>query len=426
MCMRATGVLMVMLAAGSVVAGPLVPPLGAISSTGKTLTEVEPRIPISGPINIVNDGSYYLTGNIAGPAGGAAITISAQNVTLDLNGYTISGGQTGVLIDIVATTGGLVVQNGTIRNTTGSGVFSRPLSFASDSPPTTLRRLTLDGITDAGVLLGVASVIEDVSVTGASGSTSSSGITVGAGSRVRNVRVLGVARRGIDVGSSSTVEGATVISAGIDGVRTGSSCTVTGSTVQGGTTGFNIGQYSSIAGCTATGASGSGVVVDVGCGVKDCAVNNTSGDAFVIGAGSSVHDSRATSIEGNGFVATSVGGVTFDRCTVFNVELNGFQVTSGCVVTNSTVMSTGALSTFAGPVSSGVIITGSANRIEGNRFISCGYPVFLAFGGSANSVYRNAAANTTFGYSVANGLLNQAGTVRTDVQAVGPWDNTRQ
>ena len=66
------------------VAGPLNPPAGAISSTAKTLVEVEPRTAISSTntpgdadsqFRITAPGSYYLTGNIAGVANRKAIEV---------------------------------------------------------------------------------------------------------------------------------------------------------------------------------------------------------------------------------------------------------------------------------------------------------------------------------------------------------------
>src|SRR5262245_44146183 len=43
------------------------------------------------PHTISQPGSYKLSGNLAVPAGVNGIYISASNVTLDLNGFTISG-----------------------------------------------------------------------------------------------------------------------------------------------------------------------------------------------------------------------------------------------------------------------------------------------------------------------------------------------
>src|SRR5262245_49761975 len=74
-------------------AGDLIPPPGAVSPTMKTLTEVEPRIPINatntpGDANslyrITQPGSYHLTGNITGAVGKHGIEIASGGVTIDL------------------------------------------------------------------------------------------------------------------------------------------------------------------------------------------------------------------------------------------------------------------------------------------------------------------------------------------------------
>ena len=62
--------------------GLLTPP-GAPAPTMKTLDQVEARTPISSaPFTISTSGSYYLTGNLT-VTSGTAITIAADQVTLD-------------------------------------------------------------------------------------------------------------------------------------------------------------------------------------------------------------------------------------------------------------------------------------------------------------------------------------------------------
>ena len=71
--------------------GSLAPP-GAPAPMMKTLQQVEPRTPISSlPLVITNSGSYYLIGNLTGISGTNGITVRANNVTIDLNGFTLSG-----------------------------------------------------------------------------------------------------------------------------------------------------------------------------------------------------------------------------------------------------------------------------------------------------------------------------------------------
>src|ERR1017187_359451 len=112
--------------------GPLTPP-GPPAPTMKTLSQVEPRTPITNTtaVTISSPGSYYLTTNITVTAGDA-ITITASQVTLDLNGFTVSStaspaNGTGILLQ-----GGnadITILNGHIKGgvTYGiGGVYSGP------------------------------------------------------------------------------------------------------------------------------------------------------------------------------------------------------------------------------------------------------------------------------------------------------------
>ncbi len=76
------------------------------------------------PKTINQPGFYYLTGNLTCGAATSAITISANNVTLDLMGFTVTGyaGANGIYI----TASDVEVRNGVVRgpNKTASGVYS--------------------------------------------------------------------------------------------------------------------------------------------------------------------------------------------------------------------------------------------------------------------------------------------------------------
>jgi hypothetical protein len=71
-------------------AGSLNPPTPPTAGTMKPLDQVEPRTPITSvPFTISQSGSYYLAKNLT--ATGTAITVGADNVTLDLCGFTLTG-----------------------------------------------------------------------------------------------------------------------------------------------------------------------------------------------------------------------------------------------------------------------------------------------------------------------------------------------
>src|SRR5215469_10506728 len=73
--------------------GSLTPP-GAPAPTMKSLDQIEARTPISSlPFTIGSSGSYYLAASLTGSGGNDGITVNADDVTVDLNGFAlISGG----------------------------------------------------------------------------------------------------------------------------------------------------------------------------------------------------------------------------------------------------------------------------------------------------------------------------------------------
>ncbi|MEK6700877.1 MAG: hypothetical protein AABZ53_01315 [Planctomycetota bacterium] len=105
-------------------AGPLNPPAGPITSTGRTTDEIFNKIPAGGAgdgrtaiaggvsaISITQPGSYVLTGNVT--TSGSCLSISASHVTLDLNGFTLTSTSTS---SIAASINGnrVVVRNGAV------------------------------------------------------------------------------------------------------------------------------------------------------------------------------------------------------------------------------------------------------------------------------------------------------------------------
>jgi len=89
--------------------GSLTPP-GAPGATMKTLAQVEPRTAItSAPYTITQPGSYYLATNLTN-----TVTIAADNVTLDLMGFSIQPYLEA--IDFPSSQSNIVIRNGMLKN----------------------------------------------------------------------------------------------------------------------------------------------------------------------------------------------------------------------------------------------------------------------------------------------------------------------
>jgi hypothetical protein len=157
--------------------GSLTPP-GAPTPTMKTLAQIEPRTPISSaPYTITSPGSYYLTTNLT-ISSGAAITISANNVTLNLGGFTLTSTEnpasasTGIQMNLTVTN--ITILNGFIfgaLTNNSAGAFGGP-GFAAgiydvnaNSANVRVQGVSISGCKLYGTYLGANSVAESCTAT---------------------------------------------------------------------------------------------------------------------------------------------------------------------------------------------------------------------------------------------------------------------
>ena len=162
----------VLLAISSSIAGPLNPPAGAVNATMKSLAEVEPRTAINstntpGDANSVyrisQPGSYYLTGNVTVGTGKSGIEVASSNVTVDLNGYTITGqpgSVHGVATDSTLTPYKHIrVSNGIITSMDSSGVYL--VSFSpGQAQQHAVELVDISACTNSGIYVNDARITE--------------------------------------------------------------------------------------------------------------------------------------------------------------------------------------------------------------------------------------------------------------------------
>ncbi len=348
----------------SAMAGPINPPVGAVASTFKTLQEVEPRIAISATntpgdatssFKIIASGSYYLTGNITGVAGKHGIAIAASGVTLDLNGFDVTGVPAMGLFDGVSTVGpgltSIAVVNGSVRGWGRSGV-------------------------DCGTSLATNCRVDGVL---ASGNTVN-GILVGVGSIVSNC-----------VGSSN----------GATGIITGFACTLSNCSVSSNAAdGISANSFSTVTGCMAYLNVSKGIRVGTGSTLANCVANSNSDSGFGVTFGCTVTHCSASSNAANGIITSSSSfstGCTIADCTVRQNGLDGIVCSSGCVIRGNTCDSNGNLGDGAG-----IHATLGDNRIEGNNCTLSDRGIRVDFAG--NMIVRNTCSgNTTANWDVAAG-----------------------
>jgi hypothetical protein len=124
--------------------------------------------PISACQTISASGSYILTGNLT--AVGDCLLVDADNITIDLDGFTITGpgsGFTGVTPSNNAPRINITIRNGMIKN------FGNGIQFAlgKNGKRVTIERMTITDNTNGGVVLGSWSIVKDsiISLNGGNG-----------------------------------------------------------------------------------------------------------------------------------------------------------------------------------------------------------------------------------------------------------------
>jgi hypothetical protein len=143
--------------------GNLTPP-GAPAPTMVTLSQIEPRTPISSaPFIITKPGSYYLTTNL-NVSTGDAIDIDTNGVTLDLNGFTLSStelsGPAASGIMLINGARNITISNGFIRSGTtnnGSGVYSgagfvNGIYCGTEPANVLVSRVSISGCLESGIM----------------------------------------------------------------------------------------------------------------------------------------------------------------------------------------------------------------------------------------------------------------------------------
>jgi hypothetical protein len=212
--------------AGVVQGGPLDPP-GPPGSTGKNLIT-------SLPFTISQPGSYVLNGNLTGVSGTDGITVQADNVTIDLSGFTLSGAPgaySGISEGPFAPPRYFwTVRNGTIANWPNSGIFAQHVQNG------TFEDLTIAGNGTNGseaLVGGRAITVRSVKATGNHGD----GIVLGPVAQVSDsfVELLDLNLTAIVTGDQSAIRNCSLMGVpeNSGGIITGSATTVAQNTVQG-------------------------------------------------------------------------------------------------------------------------------------------------------------------------------------------------
>lgn len=358
--------------AGEACAQGILTPPGAPAPTMKSLDQIEARTPIGTPgqattstIYITTPGSYVLTGPVT-TTGAVGINIDANDVSLDLNGFTISstspvGSSSGVRVN--GSKSNIQIRNGHIRGQTtyAGGIFSGAGFNAGISAPTALNvlieNICIEGVASSGIECGTSSsIVRNCTVNIAGGF----GITSGRAQGCYAITCGYSAIYGILV--SDSVGQSTSSSNGIYAATAAVNCSGSSNS------GYGISSGGTATGCTGTSTSGTGLSAHT--------AGNCSGSSS---SGTGLYAYTAINCEASSSTGTALNAL----CTATNCQAGS---TSGSGIICTTASACRAISGDSGTAISANTISDSYGGASGSGDGLSAYIVNNSYGTSSSGI----------------------------------------
>lgn len=388
-------------------------PAGAPAPSMKTLDQIEARTPLGVVgtntigLRIRKPGSYVLMGNITVVAG-EAIEIDSSNVTLDLNGFTLSTTSipaSGTAIYLNPSCDNVVIRNGHIGGSgsvnpitgefLGAG-FDGGIACLDTLVNVFLSDLTISGCR-AGIFLFSSSTIDRCVVT-------SCGLGI-SGQTVTNCSATSCVQTAIEATTASNSQGTSYNGIGLKATERATNCS---GTTQSGPYGLRVASndatpvLGSAENCNGTVASGTGIGLSAGTSTN-CHGTSASGSGI---DAKSVANSYGKSTAGHGISATTVTGSTGEstdkdgvHCTIssdsfgYSYNMTGF---SAATATNCYGASHAGYGLYAQEATNchGKSDTGTRGLHADNTATGCtGEITTVSGGGSSCGLWTTTAAN---------------------------------
>jgi parallel beta-helix repeat protein len=231
--------------------------------------------------------SYRLTGSLTVPSSTSGLNVTAANVTIDLNGFSIAGPGAASSAPVGITTSSGTVENGTI---TGFGVAIKLGSAGI------VRNVHLDA-NGSGIQAG-----SDTLITGCTANNTtlaSAAIQCSGMCTISGNTASGSAGIGIECGNGCTISGNTAMSDGVAGIQCdGNGCLISGNTANANSP---VGIYCGGSGCLISGNvidNNTGYPIDAADVTTAYGWNVMNGDGAGVNGGTSMAGKNTNSCGG--------------------------------------------------------------------------------------------------------------------------------
>jgi hypothetical protein len=258
------------------------------------------------PVSISVPGSYVLTGPLTVTGSTSAIEVTVDDVSIDLNGFAISGPEvctgSGATLSCSGASGGsgihdvyndrLSLHDGTMRG------FQRGIATGDQAR---IERVSISQMAIDGILAQEDAIVRDCHVS----LTDGYGIQAGNGAQIRDDVVSGARLAGIFASNDAVVRGNTVRGSG-GGIDAGLSSVIEGnsvSTSHGSGIGIYAGGLVTVAGNAVYGNGGGGVYVGAASLVERNTVSGNGNTGITAGSDSTV---QRNTVAGNGGAGLSI------------------------------------------------------------------------------------------------------------------------
>jgi hypothetical protein len=264
------------------------------------------------PYMITAPGSYRLKANFTVPdANTTAIKITSDNVTLDLNGYTVSGPTvcSGLPVTSCAPTGtgngidALGFNNVKVTNGVVQGMGRDGIDLGDDC--------VVDGVrAKSNGNKGVAA-LKSARITGTTATANGSlGLSCDPGCQISDSSATYNLDKGIDARANSTLTGDRANSNGLDGINLGDNGIVTRSTANSnGNAGITAQANTTISNNVASNNADDGIVEGAGSVVSGNSVNGNAAFGLNLGSGTGYANNAANDNNGGNGNPQVAGGV---------------------------------------------------------------------------------------------------------------------
>jgi len=326
----------------------------------KTLAQVEPRTPISSlPYSITNEGSFFVTSDLTGTSGTNGITVTADNVAIDLCGFTLTGAAGSASgIRMIDARFNVCIRNGALTAWTDTGIDAETVQNGN------FLDLCINSNGDDGIKVGANCVVNRCT------STMNGDI-------------------GIMSDRSSSIHDCVSRS--------------------NGGFGFFVGQQGVITDCTAHDNGSVGVIASSGAKVSGCSASENNGDGFGSNGQNTFINCSANDNTGSG-IAAQGGSLVKDCLSTYNTE-KGINAAMNCHITGNTCMGNGATNGNAG------IYAFRLNRIENNHLTENG--IGLCIDETNNYVSGNTVIGNLTNYTIMPG--NQLNLLISELPVAIVW-----